>query len=62
MERYRIIYTLKILEGIAPNVGIQSYTSTSKIRAIREGSFQIRGSTAIQQPRSKTFVVRQDSP
>jgi len=53
MERYRIIYTWKILEGIAPNVGIQSYTLTSKIRAIRE----IRGPTAIQQPRSKTYVV-----
>ena len=59
MERYRIIYTWKILEGIAPNVGIKSYTSTrqsylcqvpqikqctsGKIRAIREGSLQIRG-------------------
>ena len=59
MERYWIIYTWKILEGIAPNVGIKSYTSTrqgrlcqvpqikqctsGKIRAIREGSLQIRG-------------------
>jgi len=25
--RYQIIYTWKILEGIAPNVGIKSYTS-----------------------------------
>ena len=59
MKRYQIIYTWKILEGIAPNVGIKSYTSTrqgrlcqvpqikqctsGKIRAIREGSLQIRG-------------------
>ena len=59
MERYRIIYIWKILEGIAPNVGIESYTSprqghlcrvpqiklcaTGAIRAIREGSLQIRG-------------------
>jgi len=28
MKRYRIIYTWKILEGIAPNIGIKSYTST----------------------------------
>jgi len=28
MERYQIIYTWKLLEGIAPNVGIKSYTST----------------------------------
>jgi len=58
LERYRIIYTWKILEGITSNVGIKSYTSTrhgslcrvpqikqcasSKIRAIREGSLQIR--------------------
>jgi len=27
MDRYRIIYIWKILEGIAPNVGIKSYTS-----------------------------------
>jgi len=54
MEKYRIIYTWNILEGIAPNVGIKSYTSTrqgrqyrvpqikqcttGKIREIREGS------------------------
>jgi len=59
MERYQIIYTWKILEGIAQNVGIKSYTSrrqgrlyqvpqikqctSSKIRAVREGSLQIRG-------------------
>ena len=53
MDRYWIIYIWKILEGIAPNVGIDSYTSTMqghlcqvpqiKIRAISEGSLQIRG-------------------
>jgi len=59
MERFRIIYTWKILERIAPNVGIKSYTpirqcrlcrvpkiklcATGKIRAIREGSLQISG-------------------
>jgi len=59
MERYRIIYTWIILEGIAPNVGIKSYTSTrqghlcqvpqikhctsGKIRTIREGSLHIKG-------------------
>jgi len=59
MERYQIIYTWKILDEIATNVGIKSYTSTrqgrlcwvplikqcasGKIRAIREGSLQIRG-------------------
>jgi len=59
MKRYRIIYIWKILEGIAPSVGIKSYTSTwqgclcqvpqikqcksGKIRAIREGNLQIRG-------------------
>ena len=69
MEGYQIIYTWKILEGIAPNVGIKSYPSTrqgrlcqvpeikqcasGKIRAIREGSFQIREFTVFQQPSSK---------
>jgi hypothetical protein len=59
MERYRIIYIWKILEGISPNVGIESFTSprqgrlcrvpqiklcaTGSIRAIREGSLQVRG-------------------
>jgi len=55
MERHQIIYSWKILEGIAPNFGIKLYTSTrqghpqikqcatGKIRAIREGSLHIRG-------------------
>ena len=59
MERYRIIYVWKIIEGIAPNVGIETHMSTrhgrlckipqinlrvtGTIRTIREGSFQIRG-------------------
>ena len=59
MERYRIIYVWKIIEGIAPNVGIETHMSTRHgrfckisqinlgvtrtIRTIREGSFQIRG-------------------
>jgi hypothetical protein len=59
MERYRIIYIWKILEGISPNVGIESFTSprqgrlcrvpqiklcaTGSIRAIREGSLHVRG-------------------
>ena len=59
MERYRIIYVWKIIEVIAPNVGIETYMSTrhgrlckipqiklrvtGTIKTIREGSFQIRG-------------------
>jgi len=35
MERYQTIYTWKILEGIAANVGIKSYTSTSQGRLCR---------------------------
>ena len=53
MERYRIIYVWKIIEGIAPNVGIETHMSTrhgrickipqinlcvtGTIRTIREG-------------------------
>ena len=57
MERYRIIYAWKILEGLAPNCGLQETFSirrgreikiplvkgSGRIKTLREGSFQIHG-------------------
>ena len=57
MERYRVIYTWKILEGLVPNCGLEESTSirrgrevkipvvkgSGRIRTLREGSFQIHG-------------------
>ena len=57
MERYRVIYAWKILEGLAPNCGLQETISirrgreikiplvkgSGRIKTLREGSFQIHG-------------------
>ena len=57
MERYRVIYIWKILEGISPNCGIKESKSErrgreilvpnvkgkGKFQTLREGSFQIHG-------------------
>ena len=57
MERYRIIYVWKVLEGLVPNCGLESetklrlgrtcsiptLTNTGKIRTLRENSFQVHG-------------------
>ena len=58
MERYRIIYVWKILEGLTPNCGIETTHSNrrgrevkippvkgirGKIQTLREASFQIHG-------------------
>ena len=57
MERYRVIYAWKILEGLIPNCGLQETISTrrgreikislvkgsGRIKTLREGSFQIHG-------------------
>ena len=57
MERYRVIYIWKILEGISPNCGIQETHSdrrgrevqvpkvkgNGRFQTIREGTFQIHG-------------------
>jgi hypothetical protein len=59
LERYRIIYVWKTLEGLVPNSGIQGNenprlgricslpslkpTSSAKIRTLRESSFQVHG-------------------
>ena len=56
-ERYRIIYTWKILEGLVPNCGIESDTSMRRgrvcrvpithgrqaVKSLREQSFQMSG-------------------
>ena len=58
MERYRIIYVWKILEGLTPNCGSETTTSDrrgrevkippvkgikGRIQTLREASFQIHG-------------------
>ena len=59
LERYRIIYVWKILEGLVPNCGLEEIfserrgrlvkirpinkTSTCRAKTLRDGSFQING-------------------
>ena len=59
LERYRIIYTWKVLEGLVPNCGLESEnkprlgrscsipslvnTGSTKVRTLRENSFQVHG-------------------
>ena len=57
IERYRILYAWKILEGISPNCGLESVISEKrgreikvpvlkgigKIHTLREASFQVHG-------------------
>ena len=58
IERYKIIYIWKVLEGKVPNCGIESYDNlrlgrlcsippitkgSTKIQTLRENSFQIKG-------------------
>ena len=57
MERYRIIYVWKVLEGLVPNCGLEAesntrlgrlcsiptLTNTGKFRTLRENSFQVHG-------------------
>ena len=59
MERYRILYAWKILEGISPNCGLEVQTSErrgreirvpaikgkGKFSTLREASFQVHGAT-----------------
>ena len=58
LERYRIIYVWKIIEGLAPNCGIETTTNErlgrfcklpvlkkcpAKVSRLRENSFQVKG-------------------
>ena len=57
MERYRVLYVWKILEGISPNCGLEVAHSerrgrevkippikaTGRIQSLRESSFQVHG-------------------
>ena len=55
MERYRIIYAWKILEGISPNCGLVSQTSDRRGRELRIPA--IRGKERIQTLREASFQV-----
>ena len=55
MERYRIIYAWKILEGISPNCGLVSQTSDRRGRELRIPA--IRGKGRIQTLREASFQV-----
>jgi len=46
MERYGLIYTWKIIEGIAPHFGIKSYTSTKHV-ACAESPYPIYNSVQL---------------
>ena len=55
MERYRIIYAWKILEGISPNCGLISQTSERRGRELKIPA--IRGKGRIQTLREASFQV-----
>ena len=55
MERYRIIYAWKILEGLAPNCGLEFQSSERRGRELIVP--QLNGRTAIKSLRSQSFQV-----
>ena len=50
MERYRIIYVWKIIEGIAPNVGIENHMSTrhGRLCKIPQINLRVTGTISIR--------------
>ena len=55
LERYRIIYAWKIIEGLAPNCGITVQPSGRRGRELQVP--QLRGKPGIQSLRSQSFQV-----
>ena len=55
MERYRVIYVWKILEGISPNCGIEESFSDRRGREVKVPF--IRGKSPVQAIREKSFQV-----
>ena len=55
MERYRIIYTWKILEGLAPNCGLTLQPPGRRGRELRV--LPLKGKTSIKTLRTQSFQV-----
>ena len=55
LERYRILYTWKILEQLAPNCGLESSTSDRRGRQVKVP--QLKGPLAIKSLREQSFQV-----
>jgi len=58
MERYRIIYIWKVIEGKVPNPGIKHHVSQRKGRLCRIPKIESRASCAIKTIREGSFMVR----
>ena len=56
MERYRIIYTWKILEGLVPNCGLKFTTNERRGREAQVPSLQ--GKASIKRLREQSFQVK----
>ena len=56
MERYRILYTWKILEGLVPNCGLEEIQTGRRGREIRVPP--LRGKQAIRSIREQSFQVK----
>ena len=58
MERYRVIYTWKILESLAPNCGIeQSYDNSRLGRKVKIPSLVRNGRRSVQTLREQGFQI-----
>ena len=55
LERYRIIYSWKILEGLAPNCGLDEVYSDRRGREIKIP--QLKGKQAVRTMREQSFQV-----
>ena len=55
LERYRIIYSWKILEGLAPNCGLEEVCSERRGREIKIP--QLKGKQAVRTMREQSFQV-----
>ena len=56
MERYRIIYTWKILEGLAPNCGLKEKQSIRGARELQVPT--LKGKQAVKSLRDQSFQVK----
>ena len=55
LERYRIIYTWKILEGLAPNCGLEFHSHERRGRQVKVP--QLKGSQSVRTLRDQSFQV-----
>ena len=57
LERYRILYTWKVIEGLVPNCGVQCYTSERNGRLCKIPPIKTHSSQKVKTLREKSFTV-----